>query len=399
VKPRRIAVLKPDFGVTGGYERMLERVEHTLRADRHDVTRITVGVDALPHRVFGLVVPPEVWQQAPEYFRYLASLQAFERIDTRSFELVVTTQPPSFANPHPRQLSLFYHHHRIFYDLEDLYVQAGFTVEPELHRRAARHVRHLDQPSLERVRWFLAGSESVRSRLARFNQIDRVGLFSAGVPTGGDRLPARRGQDGAGAVLCVGRHEFPKRTELFVQAMKHLPGHRGVSVGTGGRMAYVRAVDRRLSRPGADPDALGPEELWCNTGQGAAGVPDRFESNVSFLGRIDDPTLEHLYREAPCVVAPAYEEDYGLTAIEAMRHGTPVVVCTDGGGLRNLVTDEVDGLVTAPTGGAIAAAVARITDEPGLRARLSQGARHRASGITWTRAAEQLRAGLAEVLA
>ena len=42
----------------------------------------------------------------------------------------------------------------------------------------------LDQPLLDEVRWFLAGSEAVRARLARFNAIDRVGLFHAG-PAGG----------------------------------------------------------------------------------------------------------------------------------------------------------------------------------------------------------------------
>lgn len=398
MKPRRIAVLKPDFGITGGYERMLERVEALLRADRHDVTRITVDVNQLAHRIFGLPVPPEVWARSPEYFRYLACLQAFDRIDTRSFELVLTTQPPSFAIHHPRQMSLFFHHHRIFYDLEDLYVQAGFAAEPEVHRRAASHIRDLDRPLLDDVRWFLAGSEAVRSRLARCNGIDRVGLFSAGVAVGDDRLPPRRRQGGTGAILCVSRHEFPKRAELFIQAMKHLPGHRGVCVGSGGRMAWARALDQRLSQPGADLD-LGPPELWCNTGQGAPATPASFDSNVAFLSRLDDADLERLYGDAPCVVAPAYEEDYGLTAIEAMRHGTPVVVCSDGGGLGTLVTDEVDGLVVPPTGTAIAAAVERIASDPAFRARLSAGARARAAEVTWAHAAEQLRTGMTEVLA
>ena len=33
-RPRRIAVLKPDFGVHGGFERVVERVESTLRGRR-----------------------------------------------------------------------------------------------------------------------------------------------------------------------------------------------------------------------------------------------------------------------------------------------------------------------------------------------------------------------------
>jgi len=404
VQPRRLALLKPDFGVTGGFERVVDHIEGTLRRDGHDVTRLTVPVNELAHRPYGLDVPDATWGLVPEYFRYLASIEAFAQLDTRRYDAVVSTQPPSFAVAHPRHLAVFFHHHRIFYDLEAAYLAAGFSAHPDLHRHAAAKVRELDRPLLDGVTWFLAGSEAVRTRLARFNAIDRVGLFHAGVGTPGAEggatavQPVGSGEPGSGAVLCVGRHEFPKRTELFIQAMKHLPHRAGASVGTGGREAWARALDHRLSRPGAILDGLTDAELWCNTGQGADAVPERYDSNVAFLGRVDDPTLERLYREASCVVAPALEEDYGLTAVEAMAHGTPVVVCRDGGGLASLVDHEVDGLVVEPTGAAIAAGIERIVADPALRAELSAGARAKAARTTWPRAEAQLRAGLAQVL-
>ena len=97
-------------------------------------------------------------------------------------------------------------------------------------------------------------------------------------------------------------------------------------------------------------------------------------SPVEIAGRVDDARLAQLYREAPCVVAPAYEEDYGLTAVEAMRFGTPVVVCRDGGGLASIVRDGFDGLVVDPDGPSIAAAVDRICSDDDLRGRRSAGA-------------------------
>ncbi|MBI2709210.1 MAG: glycosyltransferase family 4 protein [Actinobacteria bacterium] len=400
-RPRRIALLKPDFGVHGGFERVVDRVEATLRRDGHDVTRMGVEVDSLRYRRTGPSVPEELWAGAPEYARYLASVAAFRRIDTRLYDAVVSTQPPSFAASHPRHLALFFHHHRVFYDLEEPYLAAGFAADPGLHRRAAEQVRRLDQPLLDSVTWFLAGSERVRARLAAFNGIDRVSLFQAGVGVGDRPLPpspvppaARRG-----AVLCVSRHEFPKRTELFVLAMKHLPGVAAVVVGSGGRLPWVRALDHRLSQPGVDLADVDPVGVWRTTAAGPPPAPGRGATNVELLGRTDDATLERLYAEAPCLVAPAYDEDYGLTALEAMRHGTPVVVCDDGGGLATLVDHEIDGLVVAPDGAAIAAAVDRILTDTDLAASLAAAGRAKAARITWARADEQLRDGLAEVLA
>lgn len=399
---RRIAVLKPDVGVAGGFERVASRVEATLRADGHDVTRLTVDLPWDPReRVFGTEITPEAWWSTPEYFRYLAGVEEFDRVVTRRFDAVISTQPPSTTHRHPRHLALFFHHHRVFYDLEDVWIEGGFAPDPDLHRRAGERIRALDQPRFDAVRWFAAGSETVRRRLGRFNGLDRVSLFHAGIAVGGTvAAAARRAAEGArrdGPVLCVGRLEFPKRPELLVAAMRRLPSVPAVLVGDGGRQDWVRTVDHRLAHTG-DLDAVDERALWCCRVDGAEAAPDGWESNVRSLGRVDDPTLEHLYATTPCVVAPALDEDYGLTAIEAMAHGAPVVVCEDGGGLADLVEHEVDGLVVAPTGAAIAAAVERVLTDADLAATLADGARRRAAATTWARADDQIRAALAITL-
>ncbi len=390
----RLVVLKPSFGVTGGFEGVVERIEAILRADGHAVTRATMDLNALPALHDGMGVPPDVHGAVPEYVRYVAAVEAYRKIGMGRFDAVISTQPPSFALPHPRHLSLFFHHHRIFYDLEDAYLEAGYASRPDLHRQAAAHVRAIDQPLLDDVTWFAAGSETVRRRLGRFNGIDRVSLFHAGVGTAAVRPatpPVRRD----GPVLCVGRMEFPKRPELFVAAMRRLPDVPAVMVGTGGRTDWVRAVDHRLARPGTDLDAVDERSLWCCRPSADDPAPDGWASNVELAGWVDDDALALLYATAPCLVAPAYDEDYGLTAVEAMAHGTPVVVCEDGGGLADLVEHEVDGLVVPPTGAAVAAAVERIRADADLAATLAAGARARAARTTWDQAADEIRLALA----
>ncbi|MGI8754529.1 MAG: glycosyltransferase family 4 protein [Acidimicrobiales bacterium] len=401
----RIALLKPDFGVAGGFEAVAARIEALLQADGHQVTRL--GVDMVPPRpqVVDLPIPRAVWDAAPEYFTYLRGRDGFDQLDTRSFDAVISTQPPSFSHRHPRHLSVFYHHHRVYYDLEETYLEAGFAPDPEVHRRAGALIRELDQPRLEAVGWFLAGSDSVAGRLRMFNGVTNTSTFHAGLVAGGPRQGATASGDetappGTGAVLSVGRHEFPKRTELAVAAAHLLPHLRFALVGTGGREAWARSLDYRLATGTVDAERLDDLDLWCNTGAGTGPVPTGSKgTNVEFAGRVDDEDLALRYAKAPCVVAPAFQEDYGLTAVEAMAHGRPVVVCRDGGGLTELVEHERTGLVVEPTPVAIADAVDRLTREPDLAAELGRNAAHRAAELTWAAAAEELRAALDRVLA
>ena len=93
----------------------------------------------------------------------------------------------------------------------------------------------------------MATSEEVRSRLGRFNGVEsNVSVFHAGL---GFRSVGSHadGEESYDSVLCVSRHEFPKRTELFVQAMSLLPELDGIAVGTGGRLGYVMDLGRRFA--------------------------------------------------------------------------------------------------------------------------------------------------------
>jgi glycosyltransferase involved in cell wall biosynthesis len=183
-----------------------------------------------------------------------------------------------------------------------------------------------------------------------------------------------------------------------VAAAHLLPLRRVSIVGTGGREAWARSLDHRFAT-GLDPAAVEPLDLWCNTGQGADAVPDDHEPLVEFAGRVDDDDLIRRFHEAPCVIAPAYDEDYGLTAIEAMAHGRPVIVCEDGGGLAELVDHEVTGLIVPPTPSAIAEAVERLCADTDLAETLGRNGLDRAGELTWRNADRELHNAVEQVLA
>lgn len=393
----KIGIAKPDFGFVGGYERVIERIAGELHRAGHGVTWIRVDAIDVPQLPYDVPLPrriaPELW----EFQRYAALIETFRGIDTSDFDLMISTQPPSFAIEHDRHLSVFSHHSRIYYDLEEVHAAAGFA-DPELHAYIASAVRRLDQPLLEDVSTFLAASEEVAGRLQSFNGLaGNVLVYHAGVafrdnePT---TRPERRGDHWY--AICVGRHEFPKRSELFIQAIKYLPEDRGVVVGGGTRMAWLRALDALLTRA-EDLDGFTAQDLWLNTGQTGRIEYASLDSNVRFVEDASSDELHELYAGAGCAVAPAFLEDYGLTAVEAMTYGLPLIVCEDGGGLTWFVEDGVTGFVVEPTGRAIAEAITKLRDDPALAAEMGREARERAKRFTWENALAEVRRGVERV--
>jgi glycosyltransferase involved in cell wall biosynthesis len=126
---------------------------------------------------------------------------------------------------------------------------------------------------------------------------------------------------------------------------------------------------------------------------------DRALTNFHLLGRRDD--VPRLLPDATvAVVPPVWEEAFGLTVVEAMAAGVPVVA-TRVGAIPELVQDGENGLLVPPGDApALVGAVERVLGDDALRARLV--ARGRATvreRFTIARAVDDLYAIVAELLA
>jgi glycosyltransferase involved in cell wall biosynthesis len=81
-------------------------------------------------------------------------------------------------------------------------------------------------------------------------------------------------------------------------------------------------------------------------------------SNVEFCGRVYDKELRELYASSRALVLPG-EEDFGMTAVEALASGKPVIAFARGGALESVPTaDPVGGvLYTEPVEQELALAI------------------------------------------
>ena len=77
-------------------------------------------------------------------------------------------------------------------------------------------------------------------------------------------------------------------------------------------------------------------------------ITNHKSSNIELLGRVSDDELYTLYAKARGFIALARDEDFGMTPVEAMAAGTPVIAF-NGGGFKESVIDGVTGLLIGNT--------------------------------------------------
>jgi glycosyltransferase involved in cell wall biosynthesis len=410
----KIAIAKPDFHAAGGFEIVVERIAAGLRARGHLVEFVQVDADASPVSDLGIAVDPRHVALFRDFFFHLNMVARFEQLDVGACDVVLCTQPASWAVRHPKKVVLFYHHTRTFYDLFEA-IESVRGHDVALHHLAAFIVRDVDGFYLTPETPILAGSRRIKQRLADHNGLNAsVEVFSAGVD---EMFFDYGGPISFDSPLCIGRHEFPKRTELFLHAMLHVSGLEGRLLGSGSFTDRLKALDGWLRLEHAAPPRgaaasqsgchIDDDRLWRDVAihhpidrlraADAAAAERGLHPRVTFLGRLGKDELVREYASALCVVCPAFDEDYGLTCLEAMALGKPVIACVDGGGYVELIEDGVDGFLVEATGPAIAEAVERLKD-PGLAREMGARGREKARAYTWPKAIDQVERALSDVV-
>lgn len=217
------------------------------------------------------------------------------------------------------------------------------TLAQRLRRRAVFHG----------VAGAVAGNELAGALLAR----TRPSLRTTVIPQlGVTPAPAPNELGGRLAMGFIGRLVPEKGLDLLFRACVKVMGEWSLDVvGTGPAQIELEALAERL------------------------GISAR----ITWHGALPRTELADVWHDLNCVVLPSrttrdWVETQGTAAIEAMAHGIPVVV-SDTGVLRQVVGEG--GLVfPQDDADALAAALRRLLDDPGERARIGADGRRRVIG-------------------
>jgi D-inositol-3-phosphate glycosyltransferase len=189
-------------------------------------------------------------------------------------------------------------------------------------------------------------------------------------------------------------HEFWPISRRFARKTLGLPEEARVLLQLG-RLVPRKGVDNAIRGLGLLKHRFGMEATLLVVG-GNSDIPDPaltpeigrlrkiaasagVESHVTFTGRRSRELLKLYYSAADAFITTPWYEPFGITPVEAMACGTPVIG-SNVGGIKYSVVDEQTGFLVPPKEPeALAARLAELYGDPRLGKRLGRSAARRAN--------------------
>jgi glycosyltransferase involved in cell wall biosynthesis len=158
-----------------------------------------------------------------------------------------------------------------------------------------------DFQQAQKVDYFVANSEEVKKRIEKFYRRDSTVIY----PPASLREALRAGPpvENREYFLAGGRLTAAKNFDLIIKVFNKL----GLPLKIYGAGPLKGQLERMV------------------------------KENIEFLGKVTDEEMADLYSGAKAFVLAQKDEDFGMTAVEAMSFGTPVIAFKGGGYLESVI--------------------------------------------------------------
>ena len=303
----KVAIFHDYFSTIGGGERVVMAIANCLHADIYTTDcSIPEWFDPLKkiHSLGEISNKP--------FLRQMGATKRFWQSDlSDQYDMFIFSGNWAHHASRNHNPSLYYCHTpvRALYDLYPVFKKRfPYPIRPGFSSWASV-MRVLDKRSIKRIDSIVANSKTVQERIRQYYFRDAPVIY----PPVDTSLYCCR--DYENYWLSVNRLYPEKRIDLQIEAFSHMPDQNLIIVGgtsSGDHAAPYSQYIRKMA--------------------------DMF-TNVTILGQISDSELLSLYSKCRGLLCTAINEDFGITPLEAMASGKPVIAVAEGGFLETVTME------------------------------------------------------------
>lgn len=328
----KIAIFHDYIGAIGGGEKLVLTLARSLKADiiTTDVDNdsiIKMGFEDVKIITLGNTIKlPPLKQVSASYKFAICNFS-----DAYDFFIISGNWAPFAAKKHKPNLYYCHTPARAFYDLYDSFLQRQPSFAKPLFMLWVAIYKSIYEYYVKKVEKIIVNSINTQSRVIRYHHRNAEIIYP---PIDVSKHKFKQYGD---FWLSVNRLYPEKRIELQIEAFRLMPNEKLIIVGgyaEGDRAAkYVKKIKKDI-----------PE-------------------NVEIRGSISEKELIYLYDNCKGFIATAMDEDFGMTPVEAMASGKPVIAVNEGGYLESVINGKT-GMLIRPNVSNIINAINIISIDP-----------------------------------
>ena len=323
----KICVFHDYFGAIGGGEKVALAISKLFNADI-----ITTDVDAVPEEFRNKVISLGETIKLPPLKQIDASLKFyFSDFPDYDFYILSGNWAMFASKRHSPNLLYCYTPTRAFYDLYGDYLKKRNILTKPAFILWVKFHRNWTERMLKNINKVVCISQNIKSRCKRFWGIDAEVIYP---PVETSKFKFKCYGD---FWLSVNRIYPEKRIELQLEVFKRLRDEVLYIVGWFSKGDHAEKYAREIMK-------TAPE-------------------NVKFLRSVSDEELIDLYSRCKGLLCTAKDEDFGLTPVEAMASGKPVVAVDEGGFRESVIHGKTGFLVNADVN-EIIEAMRKVSENP-----------------------------------
>ncbi len=300
------------FGAIGGGEKVAITLAKLLNADI-----ITTDMDAVDKldtevNVRSLGHTPKI----PSLKQISATKKFFSSDFSNDYDFFIFSGNWSHYAAHNHHPNIWYCHTpvRAFYDLYDTFLHRQDIITRQAFRLWVHGHRWIDQRSVNSIDQIVTNSKNSQKRIEKYYHRTADIIYP---PVDVSKFKYKENGD---FWLSVNRLYPEKRIELQINAFREMPDEKLIIVGGYAKGDHAEKYAKNIIN-------------WL-------------PQNVNILGEISEQELIDLYARCKGLICTALDEDFGLTPVEAMASGKPVVAVNEGG-FRETVTEKTGLLINA----------------------------------------------------